>query len=107
MAPWTNKTGLAKATAILATVLVWSLGLCGINFFGVIFFVPLGGPGGQPTPWPAYIFGPAAYLEVAAIIGSVIGLIIVGFVWVWRELRGERSPDMQRLFDRDDRDKEN
>jgi hypothetical protein len=105
MAPWTNKTGLAKAAAILTTVALVSLGLCGANFFGVIFFVPIGGPGGEPTPWPAYILGPAGALEIIAIVGSFIGLIVIAMIVAWRTLRGH-NPEVQGLFGQDDREKE-
>jgi len=30
--PWRNLTGLAKATAIIAVILLVSTGLCGLNF---------------------------------------------------------------------------
>lgn len=87
-----------EGEAILATVLGVSLGLCGVNFFLVIRFVPLGGPGPQPgvpepPAWPGYILGPAAYLELAAIIGSIIGLCVVGLKAISRRFPGSGSEE--------------
>lgn len=81
-APWTNKTGLAKATAILATVLGISLGLCGVNYIAFVsHYDTLGNAAFQILVW-------AAWCETAAIVVSAAGLIVVGAMALWRLLRG-------------------
>ena len=100
---WADKTGLAKAAAILSTVLLVALGLCGANFFAVIRFAPLGGPGprrGHPEPfqWLGNVLGATAYLEAAAIVCSLIGLALVGLIGIFQGW----GPRIMRLFGRDD-----
>ena len=83
MTPWSNKTGVAKAVAIFATMLGIAVGLCGINFVSVLFFVPLGGPGPTGTPTLhdrlisalAGILLVASWIELAVIAISVAALI--------------------------------
>jgi hypothetical protein len=86
--PWDGKSGLAKATAFLATLLLVSLGLCGANFVGVIFLAPLGG-GGDTSPWwrnwSAYVLFPAAYIELAGIAIGIVGLIVVAIIAITRK----------------------
>lgn len=80
--PWTNKTGLAKATAFFATLLLVSLGLCGANFFAVISFVGVAGgapPPGTPT-WPATLLTTTGTIELIGIALGAGGLIITG-IW--------------------------
>jgi hypothetical protein len=89
--PWQDRTGLAKVTAFLATVLIVSLGLCGTNFFAVIFFVPLGGPGPQPgipepSHWPADVLTTTGAIELIGIAGSLIGLLVVAFITIYRSV---------------------
>jgi hypothetical protein len=75
--PWHGKTGLAKATAVLATVLTISLGLCGANFFA---FTRL-----ENTPlWANTLVIDAGYLEVFAILGSLLGLLVVLLMYAFR-----------------------
>ena len=75
----------AKLMTLSVTVLLVSLGLCGANFFLVIRFVPLGGPGpqpGQPAPsdWPGQLLSFTGVLE---LIG--IGLGLSGLLYsLWR-----------------------
>ncbi|MDP9050981.1 MAG: hypothetical protein M3O31_09730 [Acidobacteriota bacterium] len=74
--PWENKSGLAKALAILATVLGISLGLCGANYAVMIvthsaidgFLVTTG------------------MVELIGILGSIIGLIVVAIIAIVRSL---------------------
>ena len=90
MAPWANKTGLAKATAILATVLGVSLGLCGMNFFAVISFAGSSWFSGGVT-----FLAVAGWIELAAIALSFVGLIVVGVMAAVRAVTGsgsEREP---------------
>src|ERR1700761_579809 len=94
--PWQNRTGYSKAIAILATILTISLGLCGANFFAVIRFVPMGVPApaaGTPT-WPGALLSITAWLEIAGIIGSVLGLAFVGTLRHRREQKNSaQDPD--------------
>jgi hypothetical protein len=81
--PWTNKTGTAKLVAIFSTSLGIAVGLCGINFFAVIRFVPLSGPGrsGSLTAHDRFVdalgtlLTIAGVLELVVIFGSIVALI--------------------------------
>ena len=84
MAPWTNKTGLAKAAAILATAFGVSLGLCGANFIAVISFAPTIGPNWQGPI--GNILTVTAWAELAAMGLSATGLVIVGVMAAVRTL---------------------
>jgi hypothetical protein len=87
--PWANKTSLAKTAAILATMALVSLGLCGVNFFTFQSFY--GGSWGLGHLLSNVIFQIlfwGAWVEAAAIAVSVTGLIVVGVMAVWRGLRG-------------------
>jgi hypothetical protein len=81
-APWRGKTGLAKAAAILASVLTISLGLCGANFFafthaGSIDSTPQGASLGSLLIY-------TGYAELFAILGSFLGLIVVLLMYAFR-----------------------
>lgn len=99
--PWHGKSGLAKATALLATLLLVSIGLCGANFVGVILFVPIGG-GNPPPPtwrdWPAYVLAPAAYIELAGIAVGIVGLIVVAVIAIFRAItrRSDAPSDQEK-----------
>jgi len=87
--PWHDQTGLAKAAALLATIFGIGIGLCGANFVAVIAFVPMGGPSG-PTGFRAWVSGTlaiTAYLELAAMVLSALGLGVVGLVAVVRSIK--------------------
>ena len=87
--PWKDKTGLAKATALLATVFCVAIGLCGANFVGIIMFVPIGGSSG-PTGFRAWVsntLGVTAYLEVAAMVLSGAGLIVIALLAIARAIK--------------------
>ncbi|WP_263375680.1 hypothetical protein [Granulicella aggregans] len=75
--PWTDKTGLAKLVAILATILLISLGLCGANFFAVLSF--MGSPEAPRgvTPWPMKLLEATGRAELIAIFGSTFALLLV------------------------------
>ncbi|MBT9330368.1 hypothetical protein [Paracidobacterium acidisoli] len=66
-----NRTGLAKAAAVLASVFTVSLGLCGVNFLAVT---------GLRS---SNIFQPflaiAGWTELLAIVLSFAGLVLLGF----------------------------
>jgi hypothetical protein len=86
-APWANKTGAAKLTAIFATSLLIALGLCGVNFVATIRFVPLSGPGNHVPPTTqertadliSNLLGFTAFFEIAVILISIVGLV---FGWL-------------------------
>jgi hypothetical protein len=69
--PWQNRTGLAKAAAVLASALVVSLGLCGMNFAAVTGLRP-------PNVFRPFLMI-AAWIELLAIVLSLAGLVFVGF----------------------------
>jgi hypothetical protein len=87
--PWHDQTGLAKAAALLATIFGIGIGLCGANFVAVMMFVPMGGPSG-PMGLRAWAIGAltvTAWLELAAIVLSALGLVVVGFVTIARAIK--------------------
>lgn len=78
-----------KLASLSATLLLVSLGLCGANFFLVVRFVPLGGPGpqpGQPYPsqWPGDVLTVTGILELIGIGLGILGLIFAG-AWAARQ----------------------
>jgi len=98
--PWTNKTGMAKATAILATMLIVSFGLCGANFVSVVVFVPFGGGAGASS-WRnslGSVFSVMGVLELVGIAVGIIGLVIIGLTYAIRSLR---RPSPVELDDKD------
>ena len=102
--PWHDRIGLAKATAVLATCLLTALGLCGTNFVAVIMFVPLGGPGpqpGEPEPshWAGNILATIGGLELLVIACSLIGLLVIAFINIYRAISQHFFPstDEDRL----------
>lgn len=87
--PWVDKTGLAKTAALLATIFGIGIGLCGANFVAVIMFVPIGGSAG-PTGFRGFVSGAlgiTAWLELAAIVLSALGLVVVGLVTIARAIK--------------------
>jgi hypothetical protein len=82
--PWHNKTGLAKATAILATVFTLSLGLCGANLVAFTRFGAFDGP----QNWRSTLLWDAGYAELFAILGSLLGLFIILIINAGRSMRG-------------------
>ncbi len=86
--PWHDKTGIAKAAALLATIFGIAVGLCGANFAAFIILVPIGGSSG-PTGfrgWVGNILGVTAYIELAAMILSAAGLIVLAAVAMVRSI---------------------
>jgi hypothetical protein len=73
--PWHNKSGLAKATAILATILSIAVGLCGMNY-GAFFLASRLRPSNS---WVGIgnllVF--TSFAELAVILLSGAGLLIV------------------------------
>lgn len=92
MAPWTDKTGLAKATAILATIALVSIGLCGANILATVF-VPLSGGDGS-SAWITEIWMFAGFAEIAGICTGIAGLLIVGvFALIGLVVRSRSGPE--------------
>jgi len=71
--PWTQQTGLAKAAAILATGLIVSLGLCGLNF---ALMIPMQGDNDvlMATGW----------LELAGIVLCGGGLLVLALISLYK-----------------------
>lgn len=68
--PWTGKSGMARAAAVLATVLGVSLGLCGANIAIATH---------ASNPAIPYLLG-TAYVETAGIFVGAVGLVILGLI---------------------------
>lgn len=75
--PWMNKTGLAKVAAILSTILLISLGLCGINFFAVLSVMGNPEEPRRAASWPMTVLALAGRVELIAIFGSIFALLVV------------------------------
>jgi hypothetical protein len=74
--PWTGKSGLGKAAAILATTLLISTGLCGVNFIGA-----------RNVTQGASIWLLLSVIELAAMALSTVGLFVVLIVWICKAVR--------------------
>jgi hypothetical protein len=74
--PWTGKSGLSKTAAILATTLLISTGLCGANFIGA-----------RNATQGASIWLFLGIIELAAMVLSTIGLLVVLVVWICKAIR--------------------
>jgi hypothetical protein len=80
--PWKDKTGLAKAAAILATTLSISLASCGVNFVLVLNNLNAGGSGAWARDW---LFD-AGRIELAVMGTSLLGLLVVLVLWIAAKL---------------------
>jgi hypothetical protein len=72
--PWRNKTGLAKAAVILTTILSIATVSCGLNYA-----LAMASMNSQSAIGVLLV---AAYAELATMIGSVVGLLVVLVIWV-------------------------
>jgi len=92
--PWHSKTGLAKAATILAMILIISFGLCGVNVFAVISFVPLGGGEADLARHRVItnILTFTADAELVGIVGSLLGLAICGVMAVFKSTNSGEPP---------------
>jgi len=86
--PWATKTGLAKTATIFATVLLVSLGLCGLNDVAMLNYVP-----GRHR-WNQFLLI-AAWTELAAIAVSVMSLLVIAGIEIYRTLRKPRADSRQ------------
>jgi hypothetical protein len=80
--PWHGKAGLAKATAVLATLLLVSTGLCGTNYLAVFAFRSLPNQSGLATL--LILTGTA---ELIGIVIGILGLFIVAAIVIVKALR--------------------
>jgi hypothetical protein len=83
--PWEDKTGLARSVAILSTVLLVSTGLCGLNALAYAT-----GGGRHPGLTALFIFTGMA--ELVGMLVGLLGLLVVVFIWLGREIGWRRSP---------------
>jgi hypothetical protein len=72
--PWRNKTGLAKAAAILATTLSVATVSCGLNWALAM--------ANSTTQWALGFLVIAGYAELIVMVASVVGLLIVLVIWL-------------------------
>ena len=77
--PWTNQTGLAKAAAILATILLVSTGLCGANLIAVLTV--------RNHNSLAFGLGITAEVELFGIAVSILGLSVVGVITIVKVIK--------------------
>jgi len=76
-APWTNKTGLAKAATIFACIFGISTGLCGVT--------GIAGMASYNHESTMAVMGAIGMVELAAMAMSLAGLIAVAMIWLVRE----------------------
>lgn len=97
--PWGDRTGLAKAAAVLASVLTVSLGLCGVNFWAVMQFAsPFSN---RRVQWPGKLLSFTAWIELIAIAVSIMGLLTVGLAALVRSIRESPPSISDREQDRE------
>jgi hypothetical protein len=78
--PWSGRSGLAKATAVLASILLVSTGLCGANFVGW-----------QVTQRAVPVWIYLGILELMGMALGAIGLFVVLVLWIWRAIQRPSS----------------
>jgi hypothetical protein len=72
--PWRNKTGLAKAAAILATMLSVATVSCGLNWALAM--------ANTRTQWAFGLLVIAGWAELVVMVASLAGLLIVLVIWL-------------------------
>jgi hypothetical protein len=75
--PWRDRTGFPKAVAILATILIVSLGMCGLNYAVWIGASRSDGIMNRVGP----VLMPLAFLEAGAIALSAASLVVALLAW--------------------------
>ncbi len=73
--PWSDKTGLAKATAIFATLLLVSIGLCGANYVSVIVFSTISAGSVPGEGLKAFALDGLTFAGVAELLGMIVGAL--------------------------------
>ncbi len=89
--PPPERSGLAKAATVLATLLTISIGLCGANFFAFIKFGFVSDPPAGAPMWPTTALMVSGAVEVAAVAASLLGLIIVAILTLIQRTRARSS----------------
>jgi hypothetical protein len=84
--PWHGRAGLAKSTAIFATLLLVSLGLCGTS----LAFTKLGAVPGNNTVTIIWIV--VCFTELAGILVGIIGLVVVALIAIFRAISRPNNP---------------
>jgi len=109
--PWSKFEGPAKVLMILVTILLVSLGLCGLQW-GIFSGIADTRSGG----FFVGIFLVLGYAELLAIAVSLVGTVVVLAFWglrtLYRRLSGHglaatagKGEEIQTLFPRDDDDR--
>ncbi len=80
--PWRNKTGLAKAAVILATILSIATITCGLNLTLALNSDSL-----------IDDFIAAGRVELAIMAASIVGLFVVLVIWLATKVRDARMKD--------------
>jgi len=84
--PWRNKTGLAKAAVILTTILSIATVSCGLNYALAM--------ASMNSQWAIGVLLVAAYVELATMMGSVVGLLVVLVIWLVTKGRAATRKDI-------------
>ena len=74
--PWQNKTGLAKAAAILAATLSIGTVSCGLNYVLAM------GSIASSASWALPVLIVTGWIELAAIAASLVALLVVLVIWL-------------------------
>ena len=91
--PWQNQTGLAKLAAILATILLVALGLCGANFVAVMKFVPFDGTSRETPLWVSQGLMLTAFFELFFMGLSTLGLVVIAIIAIARAIKNHFTYD--------------
>jgi hypothetical protein len=81
--PWRNKAGLAKAAVILTTVLSIATVSCGVNYSLAMV--------SMDSQWAIGVLFVTAYVELAAMLASAIGLLVVLVIWLAIKMRATKA----------------
>lgn len=91
--PWKDRTGLAKAVAVLVTVLLVSTGLCGLNVITEITIFPFdSGPSKGIRALVANALLITAYIESVLMGLCIVGLILVALIAIARTIKNHFTP---------------
>ena len=100
MPSFLEQINFKKVITILATIFGIALGLCGLNL--------VASRGGNLGNGLTGLIMGAAFLELATMVLSLLGLILVSILWLTATLTGKKhqeEPDIQKLFDDSDEEK--
>jgi hypothetical protein len=88
---WKNVSSLGKGAAILAAMGILSLGLCGLSFAD------------PHKPGPEFYISPAAFLGMIGLLISLLGLLVVGVLGVFKMLGEAAEGPLGRLREKLDK----